>query len=221
MHHHIGNFDIWALEVDSSNNILWDNCYGTDTSNEFPNAVCKAADGSIWIAGGCGKKQGEVDTSYGGGDAWIVHTDSAGNFLNAKVLGGSQADEGLMIYPLSNYFVMTGGYYTKNDGLFSPLNEYGNIDAFLATLAPWPAAVQEMIKKNSLIVFPNPANEQITIETKENGSLIVTDIIGRIIYKSRLADKLQIQVKDWQKGMYYVQMTSDNGNVLTNKFIKN
>jgi len=62
-------------------------------------------------------------------------------------------------------------------------------------------------------VYPNPANEQVTITTeqKNNYNIVITDVIGKVVFKSTLINKLEIQVKDWQAGFYYVQVISENG----------
>jgi type IX secretion system substrate protein len=217
--HHItaGMPNIWVLEVDSGNHILWNNCYGGG-GGEMPNDICKATDGSIWIAGSAGTKGEEVDTVYGHGEAWFVHADSTGNFLNAKVLGSNQQDQGSMVYPLSNGNVIVGGYYGENNESFASLESYGSfpiVDAFLAVFAPWnQTGVSQVSLVNNIVkIYPNPATEQVTIESQQKGNYeaIVTDVLGTLIYKAHFVDKIKISVNSWQTGMYYVRITNDQG----------
>ncbi len=166
MTHYLGG--IWLVDVDSNGNILWNNTYGNE-GTESPNAVCKATDGSIWIAAVSGSQGGEISNAYGNADAWFVHTDSIGNFINAKVLGSSKDDRSEMIYPLSNGNVIAGGYYSDSGGAF-PNILYGDYyNAFLAIFSPQSSDVAETaVPSRNIRIYPNPAYEHVvnTIETK-------------------------------------------------------
>jgi len=70
---------------------------GGGGSNCYPKAICKATDGSIWIAAVSTLIGGQVDTQYGGDDAWFLHISDTGNVINAKVLGSDQDDRGMMV----------------------------------------------------------------------------------------------------------------------------
>jgi Secretion system C-terminal sorting domain len=212
MHHiHSGTWNFWAVEMDSNNNVLWSNCYGGG-GEEYPYSICKATDGSIWLAGVSHFMGGEVDTEYGKNDAWFVHTDSTGNFVGANVVGSSLWDRGTMIYPLSTGNVIAGGFYDIGGGSFSS-TWYGENDAFLAVFAPTTNGIRELQVANAgMNIYPNPANEQITIETRNsNNQLTIIDVIGRVIYRTNFFDKIQIPVKEWGKGMYFVQLIGEDG----------
>ena len=205
--------EIWVINVDSSNHIVWNNCYGGG-GYETSKSICKATDGSIWIAGISSQKGGQVDTVYGNGDAWFVHADSVGNFLNAKVIGSHLGDEGEMIYPLSNGNVIAGGYYSDSGGAFTN-TYYGMFDVFLAVLAPWnQTGVKEInLVNNAIKIYPNPATEQVTIEVEQKGNygITITDVVGRLIYKSSFIGTTKIAVNEWPRGMYSVQVTGEDG----------
>jgi len=204
----------WAIDVDSNHNIIWDNCYGGGGGYCFPNSVCKALDGSIWMAGVSSNAGGRVDTAYGGEDAWIVHTDSEGNFVNAKVLGSDLQDEAFIVYPLSNGSIISGGYYSDGNGSFSSINYYGATDDFLAVFSSWTTKVPETLKTGDGIkIYPNPATDQVTI-TKgnvDNYSLEIYNSIGSIVYKTNLTDKVSVSVSDWPVGVYCVQVVGASG----------
>jgi len=216
VHHYAGGgSDYWALDVDSSNNILWDNCFG-GAGNAYVVSICKATDGSIWINGLSNGQGGEIDTVYDvlNGDAWLVHADSAGNFLNAKVLGSTGYDKGTMVYPLSNGSVLAGGFYSDNNGSFDSLTYYGGSDAFLAIFSPATSGIKQINTiNNSVKIYPNPANDEVKVETanKNNSEIAITDVLGRIIYGAKLKGEIKIQVTDWKKGIYFVQVISDGG----------
>ncbi len=204
----------WAVEVDSNRDILWDNCYGGGGGYCGPNSICKATDGSIWIAGISSHIGGGVDTAYGGVDAWILHTDSIGNFLNAKVLGSSQQDEAFMIHPLSNGNVIAGGYYWGNNGSFTSLDYYGYIDIFLSVFSPFTTEVPQIQNtKNEVKIFPNPAKDQVTIKKGKEASYSVEiyNSIGSVVYKTNLTDTINVNVSEWPIGVYYVRVVGESG----------
>ena len=202
--------NMWALDVDSSGNILWNNSYGGG-GDEVTHSICKATDGSIWIAGYNEYRDSfEVDTVFGGYDAWFVHADSAGNFLSAKVLGSTGQDEGFMIYPLSNGTIIAGGYYQYGNGSFNASSSA--LNAFITVLLPWTTGIASLPQINgNLKIYPDPADNLVTVETKVAGNLVITDVTGRAIYKSTINNTVQIQLKDWCAGVYYVQVVGDDG----------
>jgi len=216
----IGGHDIWLIEVDSNNAILWNNCYGGG-GYEYPNSVCKSTDGSIWVAGESENKGGEIDTAYGRDDAWFVHTDSIGNLINAIVLGSDLWDRGMMVYPLSNGNVIAGGFYDTSGGAFSSIityDSYPNSNAFLAIFSPITMGVAQIINNNTIEVYPNPTNKQINIkiphQIDENFSVEISNIIGKIVYKNTFKNNEQlliVPINGWQTGMYFVDVKSDNG----------
>ena len=116
---------------------------------------------------------GEVDTAYGNTDAWIVHADSVGHFVNAKVLGSSKQDEGNMIYPVSDGTILVGGYYTDSDGVFSSIESYCSIpyvEAFIAILGPQNQTGTAIIgQEPSTFIFPNPAHTAVSITAPAPG----------------------------------------------------
>ena len=76
----------------------------------------------------------------------------------------------------------------------------------------------ESIEDNNrmLLVYPNPATDWITIETKENISndLNIINIFGEIIYtisSDKLSDNhARINMSELSKGMYIIQLINNN-----------
>lgn len=220
-----GGNNIWVVNVDSSNHIVWDNCYG-GASVEFPVSVCKGTDGSVWVAGRSRDKGGQVDTGYGGSlDAWFVHADSVGNFINAKVMGSSGQDVGQMVYPLSNGNVIAGGYYEKGDGVF-PNGSSMPAEAFIAVFAPSTVGITNITFDNSLRIHPNPAQEYVDIqyskESSTNCEIIICNIFGKKIYHNTLINidnTFRVVTNGWSAGVYFVYVMGKNGDKEVGKLI--
>ncbi len=216
-----GGENIWVLEIDSNNHIIWDNCYGGG-GYEIPNSVCKSTDGSIWIIGYVENKGGQVDTAFGRGDAWVAHIDSVGSFLNAKVMGSSRQDDGYMIYPLSNGNVIAGGYYDTAGGTM-PNVFYGTFggsdDAFLTVFDPRNQTEVGQLASNNIepLIYPNPTNYiiNINIPYSEETKIIIEDVLGRVIYSRSFFQNLQIDANNWSRGIYYLKVIAKDGRVNT------
>ena len=80
-----GGSDVWLVKTDSNGNKQWSKTFG-GTGDDMAISVNQTADGGYILAG---------DTySYGagGGDFWLVKTDSNGNKQWSKTFGGAYAD---------------------------------------------------------------------------------------------------------------------------------
>ncbi|MBN4071120.1 T9SS type A sorting domain-containing protein [Crocinitomix catalasitica] len=73
-------------------------------------------------------------------------------------------------------------------------------------------------------LYPNPANQSITVDFENNfaddGSLLITNLSGRIIHQERLNQQSSIvlDISQFASGPYFVQMSSSEG-ILVKKLI--
>ena len=73
------------------------------------------------------------------------------------------------------------------------------------------------IKENegeaTINLFPNPTNNELTINLNNAGKQVeisITDVIGKIIYTTVLADtKLLLNTKDFAEGIYMVKVRTE------------
>jgi Secretion system C-terminal sorting domain len=74
----------------------------------------------------------------------------------------------------------------------------------------------------SLMVYPNPATDLLTIEIPTSGmSLTVTDMSGRVVEQIAAADLVQqLDLSGYAVGMYILKATSAEGQFLTARFTK-
>jgi len=66
-------------------------------------------------------------------------------------------------------------------------------------------------KNSSVVVYPNPNNGSFTIQGLEIGAeLLVTDVLGKIIYKAITSDvKTQLNLGHLSRGIYYLKTNND------------
>lgn len=73
---------------------------------------------------------------------------------------------------------------------------------------------------NSTPIYPNPSNGLFTIELNETTQVIITSILGNVLFKSTLdAGKQTLDIKNYANGIYFVQLAQD-GKLQTIKLIK-
>jgi len=222
---YLGNGDFWVVNVDSNGGIVWNKCYG-GANYESPKTICRATDGSLWIAGfskSNGSTDGHVYAAYGKEDAFVVHIDSMGNFLSSRVLGTPERDEVAVLHPLPGGLIFVGGTYDDSGSVAGslPASWYGLSDVFLARFAPWTTSVNTPEPSLEVNLFPNPASDIIHIHTKENNlSLKVIDITGKVVYTNeQTTGNIKIAVGNWSKGQYYLQARDKNGRRSVTRFL--
>ncbi|WP_046758397.1 T9SS type A sorting domain-containing protein [Kordia jejudonensis] len=78
------------------------------------------------------------------------------------------------------------------------------------------------VDSSNFQLYPNPATDFITIESKDNQTIqrvSIVDVQGRNVFTSTTATE-QISVSSLQQGMYFVTLETTTGAVTTKKFIK-
>jgi hypothetical protein len=83
-------------------------------------------------------------------------------------------------------------------------------------------SASQKISGNECTVFPNPANEILTIEitpgtanNKIENYFYLYDQLGRIIDKEKLINSLtKISLMNFVEGVYYYQITDDKKNII-------
>lgn len=79
------------------------------------------------------------------------------------------------------------------------------------------------IEKLNVIVYPNPFNDELNIEAEEYDKLeiIIFNLLGQEILKTSLKNQIErINTAEWKQGVYFMEITQQNGIKQTFKFIK-
>ena len=85
------------------------------------------------------------------------------------------------------------------------------------------AGIQEAVENLNVVIYPNPAINDLTVlsEENENFELTITDVQGRIILNESIAfGSHNFDISEWSKGVFYVTMTKSNGQRLTKTLVK-
>jgi len=75
---------------------------------------------------------------------------------------------------------------------------------------------------NSIIAYPNPFNESISISILNamDYAVSVFDCNGRIVYSSNISSSSQISTSSWNRGVYIVEMKNEFGDSKIQRLIK-
>jgi uncharacterized repeat protein (TIGR03803 family) len=163
-------------------------------------------------------------TSNGSGPAGDLI--SAGTFLYGMTASGGKSNMGTIfkIMPDGTGYVklcdldgIKGSYpggSLISDGTFlygmtteGGTNGFGTIFRFKES----PEAINEMINPNNLKVYPNPADDYFTIESKSPlNDIIIVDAIGKVVYQQNTNNtKSIINTSALSKGIYLVKIFVD------------
>jgi hypothetical protein len=104
--------------------------------------------------------------------------------------------------------------------LYVPLNERVHL---FETRQEAITGIEEIIKKETLKIYPNPATNYITIETPNNNyEKIKTEIYsvdGKLLKTEQTENRERINVETLKTGVYVVK-TTDGNKIYTNKLLK-
>ena len=112
---HGGN-DGWVVKIDNAGNITWQKCIGGSLDDFLSSDIQNSIDGGYIITGTTESNNGDVSGNHGQRDLWLIKLSSNGNLLLQKCLGGSAADLGSAIIPLSDGGYILTGSTESNDG---------------------------------------------------------------------------------------------------------
>lgn len=114
-----GSGDFWLLRIDSSGNLLWQQCYGS-SYDEQPGAIALAPDNGFIMYGISNGSGDEVPLHYGtefNYNWFVVKTDSMGNMQWGKTIGGTGGEEsyGSIIAVNNAYYLVSSSNSTDYD----------------------------------------------------------------------------------------------------------
>ena len=128
-----GDFDCWLVKLDSNSGIMWQKSYG-GSSEEEAFGVVPGTYGGYVFTGQTLSSDGDLTTSQGDFDTWIVATDDTGHILWSKSMGSSGPDYGIEVRntPDSGYIIVGGA--GAGDGDVTSTYRGGSGDAWVIKL---------------------------------------------------------------------------------------
>ncbi len=169
--------------------------------------------------------------------AGLVRTDSIGNIKWARWLPGMYGDfnsqnkvGGIFLYNMrkpKGEGVLLVGHAGYGKAQLIRTDSLGcSLPNCLDTVVHIAIEDIEVLKKQSLIIYPNPAHSSIQFAINRQGEQIadisIYDINGReIMHQKHNSSLFSFDVSALSKGIYIVKVLSNQGEVLIKKFVKN
>ena len=173
----------------------------------------------------------------GNGDIFMMKFSKTGNLIWGSFFGGS-AQEGLggSIAPVNDeVFYLVGDTYSSSaivtPGCYQPAlnfhpsypsSNFGN--GFIARFAPQEELANQNFQTNSFTLYPNPANQYITLQTNNlqpNSQLTIYNNIGQKVLNTQLttATEQNIDITTLASGIYYVEIKTESETIKKQKLI--
>ncbi len=153
-----------------------------------------------------------------------------GNVVGMHHIEGSAGEHHLMTAVAvdnDGNYVVGGSYYGNlftDRGVTNQLGYIGKYDFFAAKLAAsvcGTAVSTEEFNRLQLNVYPNPTTDIVNIDTDEQlSNYIIYDVSGRQIQSNLFAGSNQINLQNVTTGVYFIKVTTVQGNSGTVKVVK-
>lgn len=214
-----GESDIWALRLDNTGNIIWENSFG-GTLNESGSEIIQTTDGGFALTGNTNSFNGDISYNYGQKDFWIIKLNSSGNKIWQKCFGGVYDDVSNSIVETADGGFVLAGSIESNDYNGTISGYHGDGDGWVVKLGYY----NQIAENNDLdfSVSPNPTSDKISI--KINDDLIkqqysLYDQFGRMILESRFEEvENEVDLREFQAGIYFLRVEGSNETI---KIVKN
>jgi len=217
-------FDCWIIKLDSSGTITWQKNYGGSREDQAY-SIKETRDGNFIFIAGTGSTDRDVKdrqaNSYDS-DCWVVKIDKNGFIIWSKSFGGKSSE-----VPAKIELTSDGGYVflaatnSSDNNIFT----HGDYDFWVVKFKPETAGL-EAKSLSFFNIFPNPAEDFITIElteliTADDITVTIVDATGKKMQSQFTGEqKLQIDTHDLVQGIYLLNVNY-KGQSVNNRFIIN
>ena len=191
-------------KIDTSGNSIWRSTFGGDGADAVF-SVAEDPDGGFVCTG--------YSNSYNGNkpiDLLLLKTDASGQLSWKQTYGGNGIDMGLEVIrnKENKGYIITGYTFSSTDDYYLlQVNEKGMI-----------THTSSFQKNNPVFeIYPNPASEKVKVnyewgDNKINGSLLLTDIRGRMLKRILLPSKkgcIEMDITNLVPGTYFCLILLD------------
>jgi hypothetical protein len=107
--------DCWIIKTDSLGNIEWERSLG-GTSWEASTCIQNTIDGGYIMVATTESYDGDISSTHGGSDYWVVKLSSSGNIQWQKTYGGTSYDNPSFVIQLADESYMVTGHAYSADG---------------------------------------------------------------------------------------------------------
>lgn len=194
--------------VVSGNNIF----AGTDGGGVF----LSTDNGSNWSAVNDGLTSQDVWSLAVSGTNIFAGTHNGGVFLSTdNGSNWSAVNNGLTSQDIWSFAVSGNNIFAGTNGS----------SVWKRPLSEMPEGIEKLENNNNVLVYPNPANDKITIDKpslnmNKRDEISIYDLQGKLLLKQPLYQtKTDINISDLAAGRYFIKLAGKEG-VVVKKFVK-
>lgn len=214
-----GGIDMFILKYDANGDVLWAKSAG-GTGDDRAECVAMVVWGNPFLTGSFNSPTITFDTctlaSAGGSDIFLVKFDASGNVLWAKSAGGTSDDGAFSVAADASGDAYLTGYFDSSTITFGSdtLLNTGSENMFLVKSGIGSVGVSKVDNLENISVYPNPANDKITVRIPveiSESNIVITDIEGKeMIQKKIKGSTVTIDVSDIPLGVYFLKFTNEH-----------
>lgn len=231
-----GNSDIFITKLDAAGNYIWAKQIGSFYDSETGFVLNTDNSNDVYVSGWF---RGTADFNPGAGasnltskglmDVFLVKLDNSGDFKWAASIEGELAGDLLHQLVIDGNSIVSVGRFQGNSN-FNPNGSTilqasdTKADIFIQKISQSNiASIPVLVDAHSIIMYPNPASEQVTVRLNgsqvANTELSIIDLNGKVlqVYTTNQNQKT-IFLNGFTKGVYFIRIASDIG-VTTQKLI--
>lgn len=213
-----GSNDVWVVKLNATGTLIWQKALG-GAGVDLGRGIYQNADGSYIVGGYSASTDGDVTGNHGDKDAWIAKLTTTGTLVWQKSVGGSGIDEAYDIEMTSDgHQVLAGNSFSSNGD--ATVNN-GDADYWIVKMGPILST--DTFSISTLKVFPNPANDRLTVKIdyfEPSQEITITDVLGKTIHVQKLEGLTTlVEVSSLPNGIYFLSLMQGD-TTLTQKFIK-
>jgi len=112
---HQGDYDSWTVRLDAAGTVIWETATG-GSHDDRSYSIITTEDSCFAMTGASSSSDGDVTVGYGNYDLWLQKTDTLGNLVWQKTMGGSKWDWGNAATLSGSGELIIAGYSGSNDG---------------------------------------------------------------------------------------------------------
>ncbi len=169
-------------------------------------------------------------TSLGNGDSYISKLDSAGNFIWAKQLWGTEQVWSRSLAVDGNDNINTTGYFSGTTD-FDPaastfhLTAIGSYDIFIHKMKPDNLGMEETNLAGMFHIYPNPTTGKFIVEFEHRyyaSELVLSNMMGQTIEKISInnRDRIELEINE-ANGIYILTLYYQDGQKAYARIVKN
>lgn len=217
------DWDYRIIKFDSGGNILWDKYFG-GTSIDVAHSIQQTTEGGFIVGGYSGSNNGDISTTHGSYDCWLIKLDSAGDLKWQHSFGGLSHDIINCVQQTNDYgFVFVGtslsndqdvsGHHGVVSGPFA-LNDYWVVKLGFAT------DIKHTPKTEiNTSLYPNPTTSTLTIQNA-SGLYHLSDITGKTLLSGLASgETFTLDISALSSGVYFLTL-SEGGHQVVRKVVK-